>query len=64
LLRRVAWIVVFGRHGVLPLVGSTAPIAAFMATKGGGRFGLAPEAQRSAETQWRMAEGRLFCFAL
>jgi hypothetical protein len=35
-----------------------------MATKGGGRFGLAPEAQRRAETKWRMAEGRLFCFAL
>ena len=54
----------FGRHGALPLVGSTAPIAAFMATKGGGRSGLAPEAQRRAETKWRMAEGRLFCLAL
>ena len=56
--------VAFGRHDALLLVGSTAPIAAFMATKGGGRSGLAPEAQRRAETKWRMAEGWLFCFAL
>jgi hypothetical protein len=56
--------VAFDRHGALPLVGSTASIAAFMATKGGGRSGLAPEAQRRAETKWRMAEGRLFCLAL
>jgi len=56
--------VAFGRHDALLLVGSTAPIAAFMATKGGGRTGLAPEAQRRAETKWRMAEGRLFCLAL
>jgi hypothetical protein len=55
---------VFGRHGVLPFVGSTAPIAAFMATKGGGRAGRAPEAQRRAGTKWRMAEGWLFCLAM
>ena len=45
----------------LSFVGSTATLAAFMATKGGGRAGLAPEAQRRAETKWRMAEGRRFC---
>ena len=51
-----AGVVVFGRHGVLPFVGSTAPIAAFMATKGGGRTGPAPrsEAERPKRSGgWR-----------
>jgi hypothetical protein len=45
-----------GRHLVLPSVGSAAPIAAFMATKGGGRTGPAPkrEAQRPERSGgWR-----------
>ena len=45
---------------VLPFVGSTAPIAAFMATKGGGRTGPAPAAKRRAEAQRRMAGAGYF----
>ena len=44
----------------LPFVGSTAPIAAFMATKGGGRTGPAPAAKRRAEAKRRMAGAGYF----
>ena len=49
---------------VLPFVGSAAPIAAFMATKGGGRTGPAPGAKRRAEARAEDGGGRLFCFAM
>ena len=59
--RLVAGVVVFGRHGVLPFVGSTAPIAAFMATKGGGRAGPAPRSEaEAAEAKRRMAGAGYF----
>ena len=45
---------------VFAFVGSTAPIAAFMATKGGGRTGPAPAARRRAEAKRRMAVGGYF----
>src|SRR5580658_8234317 len=43
---------------VLPFVGSTAPIAAFMATKGGGRTGLAPGASRPPKPAGRRRKRR------
>ena len=45
---------------VLPFVGSAAPIAAFVATKGGGRTGPAPGAKRRAEAKRRMAGAGYF----
>ena len=44
----VVCLVVLGRHGELPFVRSAAPIAAFMATKGGGRTGPAPPSAATA----------------
>jgi hypothetical protein len=49
--RLLAGVVVFGRHRVLPFVGSAAPIAAFMATKGGGRTGPAPRSEASGRSE-------------
>jgi hypothetical protein len=45
---------------MLSFVGSAAPIAAFVATKGGGRTGPAPGAKRRAEAKRRMAETGYF----
>jgi hypothetical protein len=46
---------------VLPFVGSTALIAAFMATKGGGRAGSAPRSEaEAAEGKRRMAGADYF----
>ena len=59
--RLVVGVVVVGRHGELPFVGSAAPIAAFMATKGGGRTGPAPpSAATAAGAQRRMAGAGYF----
>ena len=59
--RLVSSVVVFGRHGVLPFVGSAAPIVAFMATKGGGRTGPARRSEaEAAEAQRRMAGAGYF----
>ena len=61
----VVCLVALARHGDFPLVGSAAPIAAFMATNGGGRTGPAP---RSAANSGRSAAedggSRLFCLAM
>ena len=60
-MRRLAGLfVAIGRHGVLSFVGSAAPIAAFVATKGGGRTGPAPERSEAAEAQRRMAGAGYF----
>ena len=46
---------------VLPFVGSAAPIAAFVATKGGGRTGPAPRSEaEAAEAERRMAGAGYF----
>ena len=50
-------LVVIGRHGRLSLVGSAAPIAAFMATKGGGRTGPAPPSEATAAVAQRRMAG-------
>ena len=56
-------VVVVGRHGGFPFVGSAAPIAAFVATKAAGGPDLHP-----SEAKGRSAAedggGRLFCFAM
>jgi hypothetical protein len=49
---------------LFPFVGSAAPIAAFVATKGGGRTGPAPGAKRRAEASAEDGGGRLFCLAM
>ena len=63
--RLVAGVVVIGRHGRFPFVGSAAPIAAFVATKSGGRTGPAPpSAATAAEATAEDGGSRLFCFAM
>ena len=61
--RLVSSVVVYGRHGVLPFVGSAAPIVAFMATKGGGRTGPARRSEaEAAEAKRRMAGAGYFAW--
>ncbi len=54
------WIIAARNHCYGAPVGSAAPIAAFMATKGGGRTGPAPEAERKAVAERRMAKPGYF----
>jgi hypothetical protein len=49
---------------MLSFVGSTAPIAAFMATKAAGGPDLHPQRSGGPKRQRRMAKGRLFCLAM
>ncbi len=56
------WLVVIGlgafdRHGGFPFVGSAALIAAFVATKGGGRTGPAPPSEATAAVAKRRMAG-------
>ena len=63
--RLVGLFVVVDRHGGVSFVGSAAPIAAFMATKGGGRTGPAPpSASDSGRSAAEDGGSRLFCFAM
>ena len=58
----VRFVVVVLAHGMLRRL--TATLAAFMATKAGGRAGPAPGAKRRAEASAEDGEARLFCFAM